>query len=60
MFAKKPENFSIYIDDWELEQVSFFEYLGTILDQDYISKKEMCSQIEQDKAAFIKMNKIFT
>lgn len=49
-----------HIDNLEVEQVSSFKYLGTVLNQDYASKKEVRSWIEQTVAAFTKMKYLFT
>lgn len=60
MFTKKPENFCMeYIENSELEQVRSFKYLGTIINQDCIFKKEVCLRIEQARATIIKMKNLF-
>ena len=51
---------SIKVEDKDLEQVEKFKYLGTWITSDGKSETEIKTRIGQAKAAFQKMNNIFT
>ena len=50
----------IYVDGQQVEQVSQFRYLGSLMSEDGYCMKEIRSRIEMAKKVFIEKKKLFT
>lgn len=60
VYSTRTSKCTLKINGTELEQVPKIKYLGTILDDSYTSKKEINSEIEQDRASHINMKNLFS
>ena len=50
----------LYVDGQQVEQVSQFRYLGSLISEDGYCTKEIRSRIEMAKKVFMEKRKLFT
>ena len=57
--CKGNNKLKIYVDGQQVEQVSQFRYLGSLISEDGYCMKEIWSRIEMEKKVLMEKNKLF-